>query len=438
MSRKRIILDYSEAQEKVFFDWPTGIKYKTWRKGRRTGATKGAANFCIDICQQPDQSILWGDTVLGNIYKYFDRYFEPVLRKNNVDYNWNSVHKQLNIGTSFVDFRSADQPENWEGFGYKYIFLNEAGIILKDNDLYVKSVLPMLMDYPESKLIAAGVPKGKMKKDGNEHLFYTLSKRASENPGKYMDYVSTPFDNPWIGEDEIKELEKEIFALGGQELVDQEIYGQFINRQTGNTFILHYNPATHLRPMVANPNLPLFLSIDFNLTPFGLIAAHIFEDADGFHFHVVDEFQIENGSIPAMIDAIRSRYEPWLPTITITGDAMGKRGELSQRDNASYYQQIKSGLNLRQSQMQLCANPTHDNSRGDCNYLIYNHPDFKISTLCKVLQFDIENVQIDSFGAIMKANRKDVRQRADMLDCFRYLVNTFMKDWIKLHQKLMK
>ena len=54
------------------------------------------------------------------------------------------------------------------------IFLNEAGIILKNNYLYTNTILPMLMDYPDSQLIAAGVPKGKIKKDGTEHIFYTL------------------------------------------------------------------------------------------------------------------------------------------------------------------------------------------------------------------------------------------------------------------------
>ena len=41
----------------------------------------------------------------------------------------------------------------------------------------------------------------------------------------------------------------------------------------------------------------------------------------------------------------------------------------------------------------------------------------------------------DSFNSIIKKNRKDVNQRADFGDNFRYMVNTFMFDWIKRHSK---
>jgi hypothetical protein len=294
----------------------------------------------------------------------------------------------------------------------------------------------MLMDFPDSKLIAAGVPKGKKTKDGEEHLFYTLCKRSKEQPDVYEDYVSTAHDNPFIANSSIVELEKEIFAIGGQALVDQEVYGLFVDRLIGNTFVIHYEESRHLTWSTPNPALPLFISIDFNLTPFGLIAAHIWEDENGPHYHRVAEIQIINGSIPAMIDAIKSEFKVWLPTLSLTGDAMGKRGELSQRDNASYYDQIRSGLGLRKSQLFVENNPTHENSREDVNYVFYYHPDNKISRHCENLIFDIENVQVDSYGGIIKSNRREARQRADMMDCERYMIHAFLRDWIKLHQKI--
>ena len=48
---------------------------------------------------------------------------------------------------------------------------------------------------------------------------------------------------------------------------------------------------------------------------------------------------------------------------------------------------------------------------------------------------DLVNVECDSHGKIKKADRKNELQRADHLDCVRYAINTYEKDWIKRHQK---
>jgi hypothetical protein len=116
---------------------------------------------------------------------------------------------------------------------------------------------------------------------------------------------------------------------------------------------------------------------------------------------------------------------------------MGNRGDISQRDNASLYLQLVRLLNgVRVNQLYTPPNPTHENSRADCNYFLYHFPDFKVSpTNCKGMVRDFTNMQVDSFNSIIKKNRKDANQRADFGDNFRYMVNTFMFDWIKKHSK---
>lgn len=161
-----IALTWLDYQKEVFFDFQPGVKYKIIPKGRRAGFTRGGANACIKDLIKGDGPWLWGDTINGNIQRYYERYFWPVLHENKIPHKFDSVHKKLQINRQFCDFRSADNPENWEGFAYKKIFLNEAGIILKDRSLYINSVLPMMIDFPDSQLIAAGVPKGKVLKDG--------------------------------------------------------------------------------------------------------------------------------------------------------------------------------------------------------------------------------------------------------------------------------
>lgn len=427
---KQIDLSYTEPQLEIFFHWPEGVRFKGVAKGRRFGATKGAANAFIEWAVEGISPMLWGDTIHGNIERYFDRYFKPELDKNDIDYSFDKVAKKLRIGESWIDFRSADNPENWEGFGYKIIFLNEAGIILKNKYLYVNSVLPMLMDFPDSKLIAAGVPKGKTLKDGTEHPFYSICKKKDDPAYKIHQFSS--YDNPLLSKKDIDELAKEIDEMAPG-MKDQEIDGEFIDPKGLNPFFYAYDASKHDSELAAfDQRKQLYMSIDFNLNPFGCIFFHLWADHAGQHMHVFDEFTIPNGSIDAMIDQINAKYGLYTRTILITGDAMGNRGEISQRDNASLYMQLRKGLNISKAQVRHNGgNPTHENSRTDCNFFLHNFNDFKLNPkTCPNLKRDMNGVQCDAFGSIIKRDRKDVNQLADHADCLRYSINTFLKEWI--------
>lgn len=180
------------------------------------------------------KKILWGDTISNNIDRYVDRYFKPELNKSEINYNYSSQRKVLEIPISggYMDLRSADRPENWEGFGYDIIVLNEAGIILKNDYLFTNAVLPMLMDSPGSKLFAIGTPKGKETKAGKEHRYFSLYKRALSGDDNYQLFQHSSYDNPFLSKDDIKALEDEI-RLMNPAMVRQEIYAEFVDGAAG-------------------------------------------------------------------------------------------------------------------------------------------------------------------------------------------------------------
>jgi hypothetical protein len=426
-------LNYTPAQIEIFFTGES-YKYLVVPKGRRFGSTKGAANAFIEYMLDGISPLLWVDTINGNIERYVDRYFMPVLKQIPKErWSWNRMKKELKINGAILDFRSADAPESIEGFGYKKIFLNEAGIILKNTYLYSNAILPMLLDYPESQLIASGVPKGKTLKNGDKHKFFELYERAKAGEEGYKLLEYTSFDNPLL---ERVEIEKLMMSMSKQEQ-DQEIFGQFVEYSGDNPFAHAFDEARHVSMIPTyNPKKQLEIAIDFNLNPFAVMFKHQWYDKEGFHDHWFDCAEIKNGSIPAMIDLIIARYKPSLPNCIITGDAMGNRGDISQRDNASYYEQLRRGLGLSQTQLKLAGNPTHENSRADCNYYLAHHPDLKIhKERCAPFINDLKNVQCDAFGSILKKDRKNLNQRADYLDCFRYDVNNVSYKWIESHQK---
>lgn len=433
MGSLQLHLKYFRCQLEVFFE--SFSRYVIVKKGRRLGITRGAANAFIEYMVDGISPLLWVDTINGNIDRYFDRYFLPVLKQlPEKHWSFNRQKRELRIFDSICDFRSADTPESIEGFGYKKIFLNEAGIILKDDYLYSNSILPMLLDYPDSQLIAAGVPKGKHKKNGNKHKFFELYENALAGLPEYQLRSYTTYDNPLLSKEDIDRLASHL----SQSEYDQEILGEFVEQLGNNPFAHQYNPAKHESNKISyDPFKQLLIKVDFNLNPFGVTFSHFWYDGSGYHYHTFDEFEIANGSIPKMCDQIKAKYLQSLPNCRITGDSMGKRGSIEQRDNASLYTQLVRGLpGVRDNQLILPNNPTHENSRADVNYVLANFPDFKIHPdNCPILCREMKSTQCDAFGAIIKRNRNDLSQKADFFDTERYGINTFLHKWIFDHSK---
>ncbi len=231
-----IDLEYTPAQYKVFFE--STARRRVVNKGRRLGFTRGCAQFIIETMLARQCAILWGDTVAANIRRYFDRYFMPILSQlPQSSWHWQSVEKTLKINNSVCDFRSADQPENWEGFGYNYVILNEAGIILKNRYLWENAVAPMLMDFEDSVAIIGGTPKGK-------GLYWELSNKALSD-SNWETFTFSTFDNPFISKESTDGL---IAELGGSgPTVDQEVYGKFVDKSSANLYQYDKVQASMLR-----------------------------------------------------------------------------------------------------------------------------------------------------------------------------------------------
>ena len=224
-----IELNYHTNQKKIFLE--SNARYKIVAKGRRFGLTRGLAHYVIENMLEGITPVLWVDTIYGNIDRYFERYFLPALRTLPKGiWKYRSNRNDLKIINSVCDFRSADKPENIEGFGYEMIILNEAGIILKNRRLWEESIRPMILDY-KAKVIIGGTPKGKRVKKTNEtHLFYELFQRG-ETKGEKSEWQSfnfSSYDNPMLDKNEIDELANDISPT----LRDQEIFGKFMEKET--------------------------------------------------------------------------------------------------------------------------------------------------------------------------------------------------------------
>jgi hypothetical protein len=420
-----IQLTYTPPQLEIFFG--DVKRFNAVAKGRRFGATRGAAHACIEWAIE-GAHILWGDTVYGNIVRYVDRYFLPTLKASSIPHEWRAQEKTLKVRDGYIDFRSADRPESWEGFGYHYIVLNEAGIILSDPYLYSNAVLPMMMDYPDAKLFALGVPKGKFLKDGKEHPFYRIfgTSDADHRSLRYSTY-----DNPLLSTDDIEVTKAEIAAMAPEE-VAQEIYGEFLERSGDMPFAHAFDPAKTVAECELDLRQPVIVSVDFNVEPFCAIVGQVRNlDREAVVTH---EIVVRSGTITEMAERMRTIC-PATFNITLTGDSTGASRRIGRNSTASLWDDLMDELRLRDTQLQLPHNPSHVESREQVNYILTHHPSLKINPRCSGLIMDLKTVEVDPDKRMIKADRSKASQRADLIDTFRYLCNTHLHKWIEQHRK---
>jgi len=236
-------LTQTPCQQEVFDD---PHRFIVFAKGRRCGGTYGAVTYCMEQLIA-GKSILWVDTIQANLSAYFEKYFAPLCRqiKTNL-WAWNEQKKILKVCGGTLSMKSAERPENIEGFAYNTIVVNEAGIVFKDNStLWYNTLYPMIMDH-KANVYFIGTPKGKLCKDGSEHLFYTFYKKGMDpvaNPDWKTHQVSS-YQNPLLDPKEIKQLEDDVPSV----IRRQEIYAEFIDQGIDELFKEQWWQYTELTP----------------------------------------------------------------------------------------------------------------------------------------------------------------------------------------------
>jgi phage terminase large subunit len=222
--------------------------------------------------------------------------------------------------------------------------------------------------------------------------------------------------------------------VDGLESLDPITYRRFVEGDwsafaINNPFAYAFNPEVHVADSIEyNSSEWLQLSFDFNVDPMTCVLSQ----SKGNRCYFIDEFTLKDSDIYQMCDRIKAKY----PTAVflVTGDATGHNRSALAKGNINYYTVIKQRLNLGQNQLKVPGtNPSHEDSRVLTNSMLQN-AEIRISkTGCPKTIQDLQNVEVDDKGDIKKANRKDEFQRADLLDCFRYTLSTFHKNFVKYH-----
>lgn len=399
-------------------------RFNVIKCGRRFGKTELSQELISETILKNEIVGIWTPTYkdLHEVWQHCKVVFYDILSAKD-----ESVKQMRFVTGGKADFWSMEDPDSGRGRKYHRAIIDECEKAGKFQQAWEQTIRPTLTDYSGDAYLFS-TPK----------IGITYFKKVARHKEIHEDWETFVYptqSNPYI---DPKEIESARLLLPDA-IFRSEYLADDVDAMAENAFAHLYNHKIHeSNTAVFNSSRQIIIKVDFNLNPFAVTFTHHWKDAIE-HWHTFDEAEIPNGSIPAMTDLIRTKYGRWLHAAMLTGDAMGNRGDISQRDNASLYKQLIRGLGMSETQLRVRGNPTHENSRADMNYILAHFPDYKINPkTCPNLCRDMKAVQCDAFGQIIKRDRKDLNQRADYLDTERYGINTFLAQpggWIDRHQK---
>lgn len=219
-------LTWTGYQREVFFRAPRIARTILMPAGRRVGKTLGCMQASLTYLLNGIGPGLWIDVSATNISKYQDKFLKPLLNKlPDRYYNYDGFLRRLHIDgksnpNNYVEFRSAIRPELIEGNSYRWIIVNEAGIILRRGDyLYNNVIKPSLIDYPDSRLFLIGTPKGA------NGIYHRLHQKAERKDSGYFSLQCSSYDNPFFTK---RQIDDGISDIDGP-MLQQEVYAQFIS-----------------------------------------------------------------------------------------------------------------------------------------------------------------------------------------------------------------
>lgn len=438
----------------IFFDlWGNKSPIVIFYGGYGSGKSVFKQTDLIQKCRtEPYFKCFYGRKILEDVRGSVHSKYISVIKDNNLEHefdfseqpNGSMVIKHIATGNSFLPFgaskpdslKSIDDPTHFDLEEMDQLTLKDFAIILsrlrtEKGYLQLYGAFNTAAVMPDHWILKVLFPENTADTAESKELAELIEKMGVTK--RFCNYT----DNYFIDQEDYYNKLK-LAAGGDAVLLSATAKGDWGTIRGENPFASEYRPEKHESLEAGfRKEIPIRISIDFNLNPFAVTFSHIWRDDSGEHAHIFDELSISGGSIPKMIDSIKARYGPYLYMAQMTGDYMGNKGEISQRDNASLYIQLLQGLGMGKHQLKVVPNPTHENSRADVNFFLFKFPDFKVNPkTCPNTCMDMRTVQVDVFGSIIKRNRADLTQRADHLDTVRYLINTFLKKWILKDTKL--
>lgn len=257
------------------------------------------------------------------------------------------------------------------------------------------------------------------------------SQRFIEKPPENARIVKVNwYDNPWISQELIDEMN---YLKATDTAAYRNVWlGEYRQQHSGGLVVKGWASPNIDESLAYRPNLPLYLTCDFNVDPMCWLVAHKPVISNINHYEFIDELCIENTNIVQTVREFTRRYGKHKAGLVVTGDATGQnRSDTSPNPNDTKYKILMRELSdegmTNISLDLLTANPHEDIRVEGFNRLICTASGVrrvKVHPRCKRLIWNMENLHyIEGSSVIFEPNRSQIEK--DITKSLKYTKHPF-------------
>jgi len=202
----------------------------------------------------------------------------------------------------------------------------------------------------------------------------------------------------------------------------REVLAHLITAQS-SIYAYSFTRSVHVGKVEEDPNLPIYISFDFNVSPMTCIYAQ--HTPDRKRIRIIGEERIINSDVTELCQRIKAKY-PNKHRLILTGDASG-RNRTTISKGLSNWKIIKGELGVSEAQIRLLsANPLSVDYIVLLNSMLSKHGNLIISDTCKYLIQDMELMQrADDSG-----KKAPDALTGHLFDCAEYYLWTFHRQFL--------
>ena len=202
----------------------------------------------------------------------------------------------------------------------------------------------------------------------------------------------------------------------------REVLGMLVTKQE-TVWAYCFEHKKHVADIQERPDLPIFVSMDFNVSPMTCIYAQ--HDPSRNRIRILGEERIMNSDVYELCERIRTRY-PDTARLILTGDASGRNRSATMK-GVTNWKAVKGALKLSDAQIRLLSsNPDSKDTIVLINSMLSKHPDLLINRACKYLVEDCEMMQRGDDGKKIAPTN----MHGHLFDCFIYYLWTFHRSFL--------
>jgi hypothetical protein len=255
-----------------------------------------------------------------------------ILNANEVPFEHNKAENTLvmkHTGSRIL-FRPVDEFERLRGTNLAWFGLDELTYTQQAAWLRLEG---RLRDPKAARLcgFAVWTPKG---------YDWVYRKFMSDKVDGYDTIIAKPFENRFLL-DQVPDFYQRLKDSYDENFYQQEVLGSYLN-MTGGLVYSSFSRKVHIANLQAEPYLPVFWALDFNVDPMSSLIVQIV----GGKVRVLDEIVIRHGTTQQACEEFLKRFPKQQAGVAVYGDASGYK---EQTTGSSDYQIIREYFQIHAS-----------------------------------------------------------------------------------------